>query len=424
MRGEQNPFARNVATGYAVINRLALDDVPDHELFGGAMNGMVDVLRQRGDEHSLYIPEQDANEFEVEMRQQFGGIGVRIRLLGDPPRLMVVQPPDPGTPAFEANIRSGDHILEIDGQPTAALDMRELIRRMRGAVGEPISLTVLHPGEQEPVTVELVRATITIPSILGDRRTTDGSWQFMLEHDQRIAYLRIIQFGDKTVEELEQVLQQVTNQGVEGLILDLRDNAGGALDAAVAVSDMFLPSGLLIVETRGRDQRTRDRLISTSGGKYQSQPLVVLINQNSASASEIVAACWQDHQRATIVGERSFGKGTVQRVLAIGARGRSRLKLTSASYWRPSGENIHRMPGDAEDAAWGVMPNDGFHVEVSEEEYDDLQLQRSRRDMIDLGEDGANQEGDDREDTVEFVDRVLEKGIERVQQLLADDRGN
>ena len=268
---------------------------------------MVDVLHRRGDEHSRYITKQNANAFAAEMRQQFGGIGIRIRLAGDPAQPTVVGVPEPGTPAFRADIRSGDTITAIDGIPTANWNMLKILRHMRGEVGDPVKLTLVHPGENEPTTLSLVREIITLDSILGDVRDADGNWHFRLADNPRIAHIRVIHFGDKTVSELSKALEELSEEGMDGVVLDLRDNAGGALQAAVAMCDMFLEKNLEIVEKRGRDRRVLDRHLSSGHGKYQDLPVAVLINQNSASASEIVAGGLQDLDRGVVVGESSFG---------------------------------------------------------------------------------------------------------------------
>ena len=312
---------------------------------------------------------------------KFGGIGVRIRQLGDPPVLTIAGPPEPGTPAFRADIRPNDRILAIDGESTDGMTMTDVLRRMRGEPGEPVRLAILHDGDEEPVTIVLVREIITIDSILGDRRRADGSWQFRLDVDPRIAYIRITTFADKTIGELTELVERLEQDGVTALVLDVRDNSGGALDAAVGVSDLFLPADKLIVETRGRDREVRDRYLATGKDESGELPIAVLINRNTASASEIVAACLQDHDRAVVVGERSYGKGTVQQLIPVES-GRSRLKLTSASYWRPSGENIHRMPGDTDEQKWGVLPSPGMEIEVSDEDYVAYRKYRSDRDLM------------------------------------------
>ncbi|MCA9229747.1 MAG: S41 family peptidase [Planctomycetales bacterium] len=415
VRGEQNPYARYVAGGYSIIDRWALQDTPDQELFEGAMQGMVSVLQKRGDEHSLFINEEQRDIFREELTQEFGGIGVRIRQLGDPPQLTIVGPPEPGTPAFDADIRSGDRIVALDGKPTANMEMIEVLKIMRGTAGQQVVLSITHQGEETVHEIALTRAVITVESIRGDLRQPDGTWLFQLESDLRIGYLRITSFGDKTEEELAKALDLLCGPAaknrVEALILDVRDNYGGALDAAVGISDLFLRAGLPIVSTRGRDQVTRDRFVSTGSGGYTTQPLAILINHNSASAAEILAACLQDYNRAVVIGQRSFGKGTVQRLVRIES-GRSLLKLTSATYWRPSGKNIHRMPGDSDTDPWGVSPNEGFQVVLDDKEYLEWRHYRRRRDLIGNSDQSPLAMQIDKEDgkpPESYVDRAFEK---------------
>lgn len=420
VRAEQNPYARYVAVGYSVIDRWALIDTPDQELFEGAMRGMMDVLHEAGDDHSAFVDEQQHDQFQEGLSQEFGGIGVRIRLLGDPPVPTIVGPPEPGTPAFAADIRSGDQIISIDGKSTLGMEMLDVLYAMRGPVGQPIALSVLHEGETSPEYIQLERAMITIESIIGDLRTDKGLWDFRLAQVPRIAYLRITQFGDKTVAQLTRVLAELTeaDSPVEALILDVRDNVGGALDAAVDICDLFLRAGKTIVTTRGRDEQMRDRFVSTEKGNYTDIPLAVLINHNSASASEILAACLQDHSRAVIVGQRSYGKGTVQRLMRIES-GRSLLKLTSATYWRPSGQNIHRMPGDEISDTWGVRPTEGFKVDLGDEQYLQWRQYRRRRDILGEHLDGPLAEQFEAEDGVlpkAFTDEALDLAVQYLQE--------
>jgi carboxyl-terminal processing protease len=258
---------------------------------------------------------------------------------------------------------------------------------------------------------------INVDSILGDVRKADGTWQFRLQEDPRIAYIRITTFANKTPAELGLVLARLKAEGVEGVVLDLRENAGGALDTAVAVCDMFLAADLPIVETRGRDRQVLDRFVATGNGRYQDLPLAVIVNGNTASASEIVAACLQDHARAIVVGERSFGKGTVQQLIPVES-GRSLLKLTTASYWRPSGENIHRLPDTEPDDPWGVRPDAGYEVPLSEAEYVTYRQYRSQRDLIGQGptDDAASPLAE--APAGGFTDRPLEKAVEYLRDVL------
>ncbi len=418
VRAEQNPYARYVEAGFSVIDRWSLQDMPDQELFEGAMRGMIDVLREHGDEHSRFVDEQQRDAFREDLLQEFGGVGVRIRMLGEPLLPTVVGPPEHGTPAFRADIRPGDRILAINTLPTETMDMLEVLKQMRGQPGNPIELTIQHLGEDESHTFRLVRSTITQESILGDLRDDQGNWQFRLGQNPRIGYVRITKFGDKTKGELTQVLAKLTDQQpIESLILDVRHNPGGTLDAAVDITNLFLRAGLPIVSTRGRDGVLRDQYVSTGGGLYPQLPMAVLINHNSASASEILAACLQDHNRAVIVGQRSYGKGTVQRLMRIES-GRSLLKLTSATYWRPNGRNIHRMMDDDEQAQWGVFPSKGMQVELNQQESRYWRMYRSHRDSLTPQGDNPLADQFEKEDgklPEGFIDRALNRAIEHLE---------
>ena len=187
LRGEQNPFARYAAEGLDTIKQGSLDAVPSRELFDGAMRGMVGVLHKHGDEHSQYLNEAEANPLRSQIHQQFGGIGVRIGFLGEQHRLAIVAPPDQGTPAARAKLQPGDFILAINDQPTDGIKMSDVLRLVRGEPGSLLRLKIESPSEPAPRTVELVREVINTESVLGDRRDKDGSWQFRLESDPRIA---------------------------------------------------------------------------------------------------------------------------------------------------------------------------------------------------------------------------------------------
>lgn len=430
VRGEQNPFARYVSRSFDAIEANSLQRVPNEELFDRALEAMVGVLNQHGDQHSQFISSADADPFQAEMKQEFGGIGVRIRLLGNPPELLVVGSPDPGTPAARAGIRANDRVLAINDTPTTGLDMNQVLHLMRGKPGEPLNLLIRHDDAQHPEAKQLVREVISVDSILGDRRNAEGGWDYRLAADPRIAQVRVTTFGNKTADELERVLTQLTTEGVEAVVLDLRDDAGGSLDAAVAICDMFLPAGKKIVEIRGRDDVVEERYLSTGRGEFAQLPLAVIINAGSASASEIVAACLQDNGRAAVFGQRSFGKGTVQKLIPIES-GRSLLKLTSARYVRPSGKNIHRMADAKDTDDWGVSPNDGRDVSLAPGEYDAFVEYRSLRDLWGalppaelLAAEKARTSNAENAKSAEFsfrgefVDRPLVAAVEYLQRLL------
>ncbi len=414
VRGEQNPYARYVADGLTAIEDGALDPVPNRELFDAAMEGMVGALRARGDAHSQYLPEEEATPLRTDIRQQFGGIGVRIGFEGDPPQLVIVGPPDAGTPADRANLLPGDRILAIDLQPTESMSMTDVLARMRGQPGTTLKLSIQHEHATQPRSIELVREVIEIESILGDRRDDDGRWIFRLESDPRIAHLRIILFGDRTAAEFAATLEQVTADGAAAVALDLRDNAGGALDAAVAVCEMFLPDEKAIVETRGRNHTLRQRYATSADGRWLDLPVAVLVNRNSASAAEIVAACLQDHDRAVVGGERTYGKGTVQQLIPL-ETGRSLLKLTWASFWRPSGQRIHRPLDTAEDQTWGVMPDSGYQLPLTPEKYLEFQKHRASRDTMRRGPAAQVAETGEPDADADYIDEQLQLAVEHLR---------
>ena len=220
-----------------------------------------------------------------------------------------------------------------------------------------------------------------MPSVNGDFRNPDGSWQFTLSEHPRIGYIRLQQFGEKSGTEITDALSSIAGK-TDGLILDLRNNAGGLLNVAIQICDLFINKGELIVSTKGRKGKVIREFFATHDPIIKSgYPVVVLINRNSASASEILAGCLQDHQCAVIIGEQSWGKGTVQDVIPM-QRGESALKLTTRSYWRPSGKEIDRFSDLAKKTmVWGVRPNEGFAIKMSEEEVFDNLRHRSIRDL-------------------------------------------
>jgi carboxyl-terminal processing protease len=267
--------------------------------------------------------------------------------------------------------------------------------------------------------VELQRGVINTESVVGDRRDRNGNWRFRLEADPRIAQVRITSFGDRTAAEFGHVMRRLTDEDVRAIVLDLRDNPGGSLDAAVAVCDMLLPAGKMIVETRGRGQVLLHRYVSNSDGPYAHVPIAVVADRNSASAAEIVAACLQDNGRAVIVGQRTYGKGTVQQLLPLES-GKSLLKLTWASFWRPSGANIHRAADAPDNAKWGVMPDAGFERKLSPSEYKVYQAYRDNRDGFSQIEATSDSERDAASKTAKFVDAPLQLAVRYLRDKLGD----
>ena len=256
----------------------------------------------------------------------------------------------------------------------------EVVENLTGEPGTEVKVTVKHaPYEEDPVEITLTRALINIQSVLGEGHQPDDSWNYFIDEEKKIAYLRITSFVQETAAELKRAIEGIQNQGAKGIIIDLRDNPGGLLTAAIEVCDIFLKEGV-IVSTKGRNTQDKS-YTATPDELLHGVPMAILVNKWSASASEIVSACLQDHERAVVIGERSFGKGSVQNVIELDD-GKSALKLTTASYRRPSGKNIHRFKDSKEDDDWGVRPNEGFTIPISEEAHRAYLLQRAKKDRV------------------------------------------
>jgi len=335
--------------------------VSRRELLESALEGMLQNL----DPHSSYINTGEWRQFRRQIEGKFGGIGIQVGLDQESGRLRVIAPMV-GTPAYEAGVLAGDLIVEIDGQSAEGMSPDKAAEFLMGRPGTDVKLSVLHEGSEDPDPLSITRAIIEVPTVLGDHRKPDDQFDFMLDKDKKIGYVRIATFSQNTTEELKKALDQLKEEGAKGLIIDLRDDPGGLLSAAVEVTDLFLDKGE-IVSTKGRNTQSR-KYDAQKDGPYENLPLVVLINQNSASASEIVAAALQDHKRAVIVGQRSYGKGSVQNIIDLDG-GNSVLKLTVASYYRPSGENIHRFRNARNSDKWGVSPDKGAEVKLTHSEF-------------------------------------------------------
>jgi len=317
-------------------------------------------------------------------------------------------------------------ILEVDDKPTDGMTREKAVEILQGRPGTTVKLVVQHPGADKRETITIRRAIIDLPSVLADVRKPDDRWDFMFDKDKKIGYIRITSFIQSTTEDLKKALAELKEQGVKGLVLDLRDDPGGLLSTAVEVADLFVEDGV-IVSTRGRNLREKT-YEAEKEGTYSDMPMAVLVNQHSASAAEILSACLQDHKRATIVGQRSYGKGSVQNILPLD-NGESVLKLTVATYWRPSGKNIHRFKNAKESDEWGVSPDPGMEVKIDGSEYEALIKQRRDRDLISsankprksdappVREDNPARE---RPTAVPIPDRQLNKAMEAVKQKLAD----
>jgi carboxyl-terminal processing protease len=378
-----------------------LDDAQKEKFVEDMINGGLDRL----DPYSQYMNPDDYRQFEAQTDGNFGGVGIH---LGQDPRtnLPLVISPMVGTPAHEAGILAGDIIVRIDDKPTDAMRINESIRMIQGEPGTKITLTVVHEGTRSTETFTLTRAKISVDSVIGLSRKEDDLKEFEWFAAKGIGYIRVIQFTEHTADDVKKAVERLQHEGAKALILDLRDNPGGLLKSAVDVSDMFLKDGR-IVSTKDRNGTGKSWDAKADGTLFEpaeSHPIAVLVNKNSASASEIVAAALQDNHRAVIVGERSYGKGSVQKIIRLGGEPPTALKLTTDTYWRPSGVNMHRYPDSKEADDWGVKPNSGFEIVMKDEERLDYLRYKRAKDIV--------RKDKPKEPEKPFTDRALEKAIE------------
>ena len=357
-----------------VLERVRSDYVEkpdDPKLIESAINGMLTAL----DPHSAYLTPKHFRDMQVQTRGEFGGLGIEVTMENG---VVKVVAPIEDTPAARAGLMSGDLITHLDKEQILGLTLQEAVEKMRGPVNSPITLTIVRKGTEDPFDVKVTRDVIHINPV-----------KYNAEGDD-VGYIKVTTFNEQTTANLQKAVEDLKKQlgpNLKGYIIDLRNNPGGLLDQAISVSDAFLDQGAIVL-TRGRNLEETQRSNARQGDITDGQKIVVLINGGSASASEIVAGALQDHHRATILGTRSFGKGSVQTIIPLGSNGA--LRLTTARYYTPSGRSIQ---------AKGIEPE----VVVEEELPDDLKQKaelQGTRGEANLrghlkGEDAAKPEGED-----------------------------
>ena len=297
-----------------------VEEVDADKLMQGAIRGMLRTL----DPHSSFMPRDVYREMRVETEGEFGGLGIEITIRDD---VLTVVSPIEGTPAFRAGILAGDKIVTVEGESTKDMSLIDAVKRLRGRVNTSVTIGVVREGFTEPKDFTLTRAIIHIKSVRS-KLLPDG-----------IGYIKLRSFHKNTAEELDEALLDFDERHISALVLDLRNNPGGLLEQAIAVTDAFIEGGQLIVYTKGRLANQNMKGYSKTEGSHPNVPLVILVNGGSASASEIVAGALQDLKRATIIGTKTFGKGSVQTIIPLSDG--SGLRLTTAKYYTPNGRMIH-----------------------------------------------------------------------------------
>ncbi|MDD5772537.1 MAG: S41 family peptidase [bacterium] len=335
-----------------------VEEVKSSDLIYGAIRGMIGTL----DPYSQYMRPEDYKEMQIHTKGSFGGLGIVIAVKDN---LLTIVSPIEGTPAFRAGLHTDDRIIKIDGEPTKDLTLEQAVNKMRGPKGTKVSISILREGEDELLEFNLIRDIIKIKSIKA-KMFPDG-----------IGYIRLMEFKENSGEEMGKAIEKLKAEGMKSLILDLRHNPGGLLNVSVQVVDYFIPKGELVVYTKGRNADQTVEFRSDREPIDKNIPLVVLVNKGSASASEIVAGAIQDHHRGIIVGEKTFGKASVQTIIPLSDD--SGLRLTTAHYYTPSGRMIHGVgitPDLVVEISHGTQMNIAQNAQKKENE--DVSMEQSK----------------------------------------------
>ncbi|MDD5730741.1 MAG: S41 family peptidase [Candidatus Omnitrophica bacterium] len=338
----------------AIIQSDYVDEVNPKDLIYGALKGMLSSL----DPHSQFMDPDTYNELKIDTEGKFGGLGIEITVKDG---LLTVVTPIEDTPAWKAGVKANDRIVKINNELTRDMTLIDAVKKLRGKPGEPVTISILRESEKKIIELKIVREIIKIKDIKDARVLDDG-----------VGYVRIIEFRENTPNDLKMVMEMLKKQGMNSIIIDLRNNPGGLLDSAVKVTEEFIDSGKLIVSTKGRKTSQNLEFYSHAGHPITDLPMAVLINEGSASGSEIFAGALQDYKRAIILGVKSFGKGSVQTVIPLSDG--SALRLTTSKYFTPAGRVIHGK---------GVIPDivieDGkIETEATKTEESDIEKNKTK----------------------------------------------
>ncbi|MGB1779307.1 MAG: S41 family peptidase, partial [Longimicrobiales bacterium] len=308
-----------------VVDRVSnsfVDEVERDRLYDSAIDGLI---RDLGDPHSSFMPASDYEDLRIRTEGEYGGVGLEVVDRGG---YVTVVSPIPGGPGGRMGIRAGDQFYEIDGVAADTMVTEQAVELLRGRPGSDVTVRMLRPGIEDPIEFTIAREVIVLKAV-----------PFSLMLDDRVGYVPLLSFRETSATEMRAAIDSLRDEGMRSLVLDVRGNPGGLLDQGIAVSDLFLSEGQGIVETRGRDTSQNETYSAQNPDQYPDMPMVVLVDQASASASEIIAGALQDHDRAVLIGETTFGKGSVQSLYRL--TGGDVLRLTTAKWYTPAGRSIH-----------------------------------------------------------------------------------
>jgi len=387
------------------IEQNYIQEVDRSELMETAIRAIVGKLDARGGflrtNDLAFLDTNEMAEINVGIEQKMAGIGARLKFEKEN-RAVMVETPLPNSPALKSGLLAGDRILAVNGAEfPEGKELETAVKLLRGPAGTPVAVSVKRPSVNDAFELKLTRDTMRLASVLGAHYKPDHTWDFMLDDETKIGYLRVSYIGQQSADEVEAALKELTAHGMRGLVLDLRNGPGGLLDGAVAISDLFVESGRIVTLKSRSGEHLYD---AKSEGTFSGFPIAVLVNRNTASAAEIVAACLQDHQRAVVVGERTFGQAVVKNLIQL-KNGLGALKLPTGAYYRPSGKNMNRYPGLKDSDDWGVTPDEGYQVMVSEDELKQFEKYQDARTIL----------SNSTAPKIEFQDRQLERALDYIR---------
>jgi carboxyl-terminal processing protease len=377
------------------IQNKYVDEVGLRALLMNAYKGMLAGL----DPYSQFIDSKNLEELKIETEGEFDGLGIEVMIKDGFLRVLT---PIVDSPAFRAGVYIGDVIIKIDGKSTKNISIREAIEMLRGETHTEVTITVIHEGESEPVDITIERAKIHLNSIRGTR---------IVDEEGKIGYIAITSFQDNTIDDLDAAVKELEEQGMESLILDLRFNPGGLLNIAVGMADKFITKGV-IVSTKGRHKSQQHEYKAHRSKTYKNFPLIILVNNGSASASEIVAGAVKDHRRGLLLGTKTFGKGSVQSLLPIKNK-KSALKLTTAKYYTPSGTLIHGV---------GIEPD--IKVPITRKGVRGLHRHLARVNAEDIRAKNGKEPVETNDDKEKFVDVQLSRAIDVLKGISIYSKNN
>jgi carboxyl-terminal processing protease len=388
------------------IERNYIQEVDRGELIETAIRAIVGKLDAKGGflrtNDMEFLGAAEMKQLNEHMDQKVAGIGVALKVEGGE---VFVQTVLAGSPALAGGLRARDRIVAVDGVELGEISqITKVVNLLRGPIGTPVSVGIKRAGSEGVLEVELVRDTIKLPSVLADHRRPDDTWDFMLDEQRKIGYVRLTQIGKQSADEMRGALDDLQARGVKALVLDLRNNGGGLLDGAVAISDLFVESGRIVTVKGRKGETVYD---AKPEDTFTGFPIALLVNRKTASAAEIVAACLQDHQRAIVIGERTFGQGIVRSLFHLKTTAGA-MKLPVAAFYRPNGKPMNRFPDAKDTDEWGVSPDAEYELPLTEEELKQYEKERSERDTL-------NTEVNPRPP---LHDRQLEKALEWVRAQL------